>query len=86
MSAAYHSLRPFLAISVALITSFGWPCAEIVVSADQPVYASGGEALDIALVLHMEHGGGNDFLLTTHFVSILGTRSLFCHCMVSSAS
>ena len=36
--------------------------------------------LDLALVLHMEHGGGNNSTFTTHVVSLLGNRYLFCHC------
>ena len=36
--------------------------------------------LDIALILHMEHGGGNS-TFTTHVVSSLRYRYLFCHCL-----
>ena len=46
-------------------------------SADAPpgseIHPAGGKILDLALVLHMEHGGGNNSTFTTHVVSSSGT-------------
>lgn len=39
--------------------------------------------LDLALVLHMEHGGGNNSSFTTHVVTSSGTRYLFDNCSSS---
>ena len=35
------------------------------------------KVLDIALILHAEHGGGNNSTFTTHVVTSSGTRYLF---------
>ncbi len=44
---------------------------------DKKYTALEAEILDIALILHMEHGGGNNSTFTTHVVSSSGTDA-FC--------
>ena len=45
---------------------------------DKKYTALEAEILDIALILHMEHGGGNNSTFTTHVVSSSGDRYVFC--------